>query len=120
MRNKIICGDALAVLRTLPAGLADCCVTSPPYYGLRNYGVDGQIGLEETPEEYVARLVEVFREVRRVLEDNGTLWLNISDSYAHGVNHEVIVTAITISQMTAVCITRYGKRFRNFAVKLMK
>lgn len=59
-----------------------CCVTSPPYYGLRDYGVDGQIGLEPTPDEYVARLVDVFREVRRVLRDDGTLWLNLGDSYA--------------------------------------
>ena len=59
-----------------------CVVTSPPYYGLRDYGVDGQIGLEQTPEEYVANLVEVFREVKRVLQDDGTLWLNLGDSYA--------------------------------------
>lgn len=61
-----------------------CCVTSPPYYGLRDYGVDGQLGLEKTPEEYVAKMVEVFREVRRVLRDDGTLWLNLGDSYAGG------------------------------------
>lgn len=60
----------------------NCCVTSPPYFGLRDYGHDGQIGLEETPEAYVAKMVEVFREVRRVLRDDGTLWLNIGDSYA--------------------------------------
>ena len=59
-----------------------CCVTSPPYWGLRDYGVDGQLGLERTPEEYVEKLVEVFREVRRVLTDDGTLWLNLGDSYA--------------------------------------
>jgi len=63
-------------------GTVDCCVTSPPYFGLRDYGVDGQIGLESTPEEYVARMVEVFREVKRLLKDDGTLWLNIGDSYA--------------------------------------
>ena len=60
----------------------DCCVTSPPYYGLRDYGVAGQLGLEPTPEEYVAEMVTVFREVRRVLRDSGTLWLNLGDSYA--------------------------------------
>ena len=60
----------------------NCCVTSPPYYGLRDYGVDGQIGLEDSPDAYVSRLVEVFREVLRVLTDDGTLWLNIGDSYA--------------------------------------
>lgn len=76
-------GDALTVLRTLPDGVARCCVTSPPYFGLRDYGVDGQIGLEPTPDAYVARLVEVFREVRRVLADDGTLWLNLGDSFAN-------------------------------------
>jgi DNA modification methylase len=60
------------------------CISSPPYWGLRNYGVDGQLGLEKTPEEYVARLVDVFREVRRVLKDDGTLWLNLGDCYATG------------------------------------
>jgi hypothetical protein len=59
----------------------DCCVTSPPYYGLRNYGVDGQLGLENSPADYVAAMVAVFREVRRVLKDDGTLWLNLGDSY---------------------------------------
>jgi len=68
----------------LPDGMAQACVTSPPYYALRNYGCAGQIGLEETPDAYVARLVEVFREVRRVLRDDGTLWLNLGDSYASG------------------------------------
>lgn len=79
---KIYIGDCLATLRALPASLAQTCVTSPPYYGLRDYGIDGQIGLEDTPDAYVARLVEVFREVRRVLRDDGTLWLNLGDSYA--------------------------------------
>jgi DNA modification methylase len=78
----IIEGDCLAMLRTLPDGAAQCCVTSPPYYGLRDYGVEGQIGLEDSPAAYVARLVDVFREVRRVLRDDGTLWLNLGDSYA--------------------------------------
>lgn len=77
--NKIIQGDALEVLRTMPTESVDCCITSPPYYGLRDYGVPGQIGQEETPEEYIERLVEVFREVRRVLSGRGTLWLNIAE-----------------------------------------
>jgi DNA modification methylase len=77
-------GDALEVLRSLPAGIAQTCVTSPPYWGLRDYGAEGQLGLEPTPEEYVSRMVEVFREVRRVLRDDGTLWLNLGDSYAGG------------------------------------
>jgi DNA modification methylase len=67
----------------LPDGSVQCVVTSPPYWGLRDYGHDGQIGLEQTPDEYVAELVAVFREVRRVLADDGTLWLNLGDSYAH-------------------------------------
>jgi len=81
---KIIHGDCLTVLKTLSDGSVNTCVTSPPYWGLRDYGVDGQIGLESTPEEYVARMVEVFREVKRVLRDDGTLWLNLGDSYMGG------------------------------------
>lgn len=77
----LLCGDAIEVLRTLPDESVRCCVTSPPYWGLRDYGVAGQIGLEDTPEEYVGKLVEVFREVRRVLKNNGTLWVNIGDTY---------------------------------------
>ena len=77
-------GDCLEVLRTLPEASVQCCVTSPPYYGLRDYGHADQIGLEQSPEEYVAKLVAVFREVQRVLKDDGTLWLNLGDSYANG------------------------------------
>ena len=77
----IICGDALTELKNLLDESVNCCVTSPPYWGLRDYGITGQLGLEKTPEEYVARLVEVFREVRRVLRKDGTLWLNLGDSY---------------------------------------
>jgi site-specific DNA-methyltransferase (adenine-specific) len=79
---QILIGDALETLEALPAGHARTCVCSPPYWGLRDYGVDGQLGLEATPDEYVTRLVEVFREVRRVLAEDGTLWLNLGDSYA--------------------------------------
>ena len=78
----ILCGDALEKLRELPNCSVQCCVTSPPYWGLRDYGVAGQLGLEKTPQEYVAKLVEIFREVRRVLREDGTLWLNLGDSYA--------------------------------------
>lgn len=74
-------GSAVDVLRGLPERSVHCCVTSPPYWGLRDYGADGQIGLESTPDEYVARMVDVFREVRRVLRDDGTLWINLGDSY---------------------------------------
>ena len=80
----ILCGDALDQLRTLPDESVQCCVTSPPYWGLRDYSVEGQLGLEKTPEEYVAKMVEVFREVRRVLRRDGTLWLNLGSSYAGG------------------------------------
>ena len=80
--QRIIPGDCIDGLRTLPDSSVHCCVTSPPYWGLRDYGHEGQIGLESTPEAYVARMVEVFREVRRVLRDDGTLWLNLGDSYA--------------------------------------
>jgi DNA modification methylase len=76
-------GDAVTVLRTLPAESVHCVVTSPPYWGLRDYGTPGQLGLEATPEEYVAKMVEVFREVKRVLRKDGTLWLNMGDSYCN-------------------------------------
>jgi DNA modification methylase len=79
---RILIGDCREKLRELPDASVNCCVTSPPYFGLRDYGVDGQMGLEPTPDEFVAGMVEVFREVRRVLRDDGTLWLNIGDSYA--------------------------------------
>ena len=80
------CGDALAVLRTLPPDHFHCVVTSPPYWGLRDYGVDGQLGLEQSLGEHVAIMTEVFQEVRRVLRPDGTLWLNYGDSYATSVN----------------------------------
>ena len=73
--------DNLKGLKQLPDNSINCCVTSPPYWGLRDYGVEGQIGLESTPEEYVENLVAIFREVKRVLRDDGTLWLNLGDSY---------------------------------------
>lgn len=84
MTYEIIIGDCLESLRAMPEQSVHCCVTSPPYFGLRDYGMDGQIGLEGTPQAFVARLVDVFREVRRVLRNDGTLWLNLGDSYAGG------------------------------------
>ena len=78
----ILHGDCLNILRTMPNNVVDCCVTSPPYWGLRDYGHDDQIGLEETPEEYVSKMVAVFHEVKRVLKTEGTLWLNLGDSYS--------------------------------------
>ena len=74
-------GDCLEIMKGWPDGCVNCCVTSPPYWGLRDYGIDGQLGLEKTPQEYVEKMVAVFREVKRVLRDDGTLWLNLGDSY---------------------------------------
>lgn len=82
--NKCHFGDCLQVLQRMPDGIVNTCVTSPPYFGLRDYGHAGQIGLEPTPDEFITKLVTVFREVRRVLRDDGTLWVNIGDSYASG------------------------------------
>lgn len=79
--DSILCGDSLQVLQNLPENSVHCCVTSPPYYALRDYGVEGQIGREDTPEEYIQRLVAVFHGLKRVLRPDGTLWLNIADTY---------------------------------------
>jgi len=75
-------GDCLEIMKQLPENSVDTCITSPPYWGLRDYGVDGQLGLEKTPEEYVANMVQLFREVKRVMKADGVLWLNLGDSYA--------------------------------------
>src|SRR4051812_3312233 len=85
MINMVHFGDCRVSLRAMAAAgvKVQTCVTSPPYFGLRDYGHDGQIGLEETPDQYIAELVEVFRCVRDVLADDGTLWVNIGDSYAN-------------------------------------
>lgn len=80
--HKILIGDCRATLATLPAGSVHCCVSSPPYFALRDYGVDGQIGLEPTPEDFIDAMVQVYRDVRRVLRDDGTCWINLGDSYA--------------------------------------
>lgn len=80
--NRVHFGDCVETLRQMPDGIVNTCVTSPPYFGLRDYGHPGQIGLEASPDEFVAKLVEVFREVRRVLRDDGTCWVNMGDSYA--------------------------------------
>ena len=95
--ETILLGDALERLRELPDESLNCCVTSPPYYGLRDYGTDGQIGMEETPEEYIDKLTLVFREVRRTMKPDGTLWLNVGDSYAgswHGRNADGSASSI--------------------------
>lgn len=115
MPRNIIIGDCRDVLPTLPEKHFHTCVTSPPYFGLRDYGVDGQIGLEPTPDEFVGELVKVFREVRRVLRDDGTVWLNLGDSYAGGVNggggsfaQDGIRTALPGTDKNKA--TRHGKR----------
>ncbi|OJV39333.1 MAG: hypothetical protein BGO29_07545 [Bacteroidales bacterium 36-12] len=80
--NKIYCGDSLTVLKSFPHESVGCIVTSPPYYGLRNYGAEGQIGLEKSPEKFIEHLTEVFMECHRVLKHDGTMWIVIGDSYA--------------------------------------
>ena len=80
--NEIICGDALEVLKTLPSESIDCCITSPPYFNLRNYNVTGQIGLETTYQEFIEKLLSVFLEVKRILKKEGTCFINLGDSYA--------------------------------------
>ena len=90
-------GDSLEVLRGLPDECAQCCITSPPYWGLRDYGCAGQLGLEPTPEQYVAKMVAIFAEVRRVLRPDGTLWLNLGDSYAATIKGSGGITNSTLN-----------------------
>lgn len=84
LKNKILVGNSLKNLSTIPSDSVDCVVTSPPYFGQRDYNVDGQIGNEKTPEEYIDNLTKIFSECKRVLKDNGTLWLNLGDKYSNG------------------------------------
>ena len=79
--NKIICGDALEVLKTLPDNSISCCISSPPYWALRNYDVEGQLGLEPTFEEYLDKLLNIYDEVKRVLRKDGTCFVNLGDTY---------------------------------------
>ncbi|MGC8978652.1 DNA-methyltransferase [Caldisericum sp.] len=89
-RNKIYIGNALTILKSFPDEFVDCVITSPPYYGLRDYGIKEQIGLEKTFEEYIQKLVDVFREVKRVLKKSGTFWLNVGDTYNRlGLYYEI-------------------------------
>lgn len=104
----ILLGDCVESMRSLPSGFVHTCVTSPPYFGLRDYGHEGQIGLEETPDAYVARLVEVFREVRRVLRDDGTLWLNLGDSYATGTKADRQASTGKLANHRAQDVGRIG------------
>lgn len=110
-KNVIYCGDCLDILKTLPSESANCCVTSPPYYGLRDYGVDGQIGCEDTPQKYVEKLTEIFGEVFRVLKDDGTLWLNLADSYAgSGKGRNADGRACTGSSISRDINAKFGGR----------
>jgi DNA modification methylase len=86
MTVTILLGSALDILKTIPDSTIQCVVTSPPYFGLRDYGIDGQIGVEHTPMEYINNLLSIFREVKRTLKNDGTLWVNIGDSYAGSMN----------------------------------
>lgn len=108
MTVRIHVGDSLAILSTMPSESVHCVVTSPPYYGLRDYGVAGQMGMEETPAEFIANMVALFDEVRRVLRSDGTCWVNMGDSYARagGTDKKVSETALvgstrnTLTQMS--------------------
>jgi DNA modification methylase len=103
-------GNALDILRALPTASHHCVVTSPPYYGLRDYGVERQIGLEGSPEEYVASLVELFREVRRVLHDSGVVWLNLGDCYAGQTGYSGAYPSTQLrGELVNMGITRAGK-----------
>lgn len=100
MTYEIHLGDCIESMKAMPDQSVHTCVTSPPYFGLRDYGMDGQIGLEDTPDAFVSRLVDVFREVRRVLRDDGTLWLNLGDSYNARPNQRKTTDKAGVKQST--------------------
>jgi len=104
----ILLGDVRETLKTVADGSVQCVVTSPPYWGLRDYGHDGQIGLEQTPDEYVAEMVAVFREIRRVLADDGVLWLNLGDSYAGSGKGAYADGQVRLTEKSAKQITSTG------------
>lgn len=79
--NKIYCGNCIDVLKTFPRKTVDCCIISPPYYGLRDYGLSGQIGNQDTPEQYILNLVSVFEKIKRVFKNDSVLWLNLGDRW---------------------------------------
>jgi DNA modification methylase len=112
---KIHQGDALQTLANIPSESIHCCVTSPPYWGLRDYGVDGQIGLEDSLEEWVSKMVEVFREVRRVLRPDGTLWLNLGDGY-NGYMANQRASSISANNQHARPIFKKGHGPRTVAI----
>jgi len=123
MINKIYVGDALQILKTLPDEIVDCIITSPPYWQLRDYGVDGQLGLEPTFQEYIAKLVEIFDEAKRVLKKDGTCWVNLGDTYSgsnkgaggNGSQKESFTWNENFEQVCANCgKTFIGRKFQNF------
>jgi DNA modification methylase len=120
MTAEILNGDCIEMMKTLPDRSVNCCVTSPPYFGLRDYGHEGQIGLEETPDAFVQKMVEVFSEVKRVLRDDGTLWLNLGDSYVGATSqHKEGGSAgenSCISKKTMSGIPQSGRGNRNRAM----
>jgi DNA modification methylase len=113
--NKIHLGDNREILKSLPSESVHTCVTSPPYFGLRDYGMDAQIGLEATPEGFVQELVSLFRELKRILRNDGTLWLNLGDSYASGPKNRTLEQATASSTMAgtlagqSTCLKQHNK-----------
>lgn len=112
-----ILGDCLQSLKSLEDNTIDCCVTSPPYWGLRDYGVEGQLGSEPTPFEFVDNLVRVFREVRRTLKDNGTLWLNLGDSYCGGGNNRGNNSPLSDKQSSSKGAVGQSAKFGSYKFK---
>lgn len=117
--NEILFGDCREIMRRwAEQGVkAQMCVTSPPYFGLRDYGVDGQLGLEQTPDEYVQNMVEVFRCVRDILADDGTLWLNIGDSYAANRSYQVEQTKGGAKHGPAQAVNGRGQKASDYGLK---
>jgi DNA modification methylase len=115
--GSLLIGDCRESLRSLPDQSVDCVVTSPPYFGLRDYGHEGQIGLEPTPAEFVAAMVEVFDEVWRVLRDDGTLWLNLGDSYAANRTYQVEQTKGGPKHGAAQAVSGRGQRASDYGLK---
>ena len=113
----VLVGDCIEKMRELEDQSIHTCVTSPPYFGLRDYGMDGQIGLEDTPDAFVARLVEVFREVRRVLRNDGTLWLNLGDSYAANRSYQVEQTKGGPKHGVAQAVSGRPQRALDYGIK---
>lgn len=114
--GEIITGDARDQVKLLSSKSISCCITSPPYFGLRDYGTSNQIGLEQSPEEYISEMVDLFRDIRRVLRDDGTLWLNIGDSYAGGGGHSPNAPS-NIPSATRSKSGKYGMALRSGGIK---